>query len=100
MPKPKGGRGYKAPYETHQVRIPDPIAPQVHSLIERYQDYLTSDGDPEKPPQLLDQVEPVDKFKIKRHKAIKILKESLNLKANAGGAIKKEIEKALQLLEG
>jgi hypothetical protein len=99
MPKPKGGRGYKAPYETHQVRVPDPVAPQVHSLVERYQDYLANGGDPEKPPQLLDQVKPVDKFNSKKAKAVRILQEALKLKANAGGAIKKEIEKALQLLE-
>lgn len=99
MPKPKGGRGYKAPYETHQVRIPDPIAPQVHSLVERYQDYLANGGDPEKPSHLLDQVKLVDKFKSKRRKAVELLREALKLKANAGGAIKKEIEKALQLLE-
>jgi hypothetical protein len=98
MPKPKGGRGYKAPYETHQVRIPDPIAAQVHSLVERYQDYLAAGGNPEKPPLLLDQVKPVDKFKFRRDKAIRLLQEALKLKANAGGAIKKEIEKALQLL--
>lgn len=98
MPKPKGGRGYKAPYETHQIRVPDPIAFQVHTLVERYQDYLVSGADPEKPPQLLDQVKSVDKFKTKRAKAVIILQEALKLKANAGGAIKKEIEKALQLL--
>jgi hypothetical protein len=99
MPKPKGGRGYKAPYETHQVRIPDPIAPQVHSLVERYQDYLANGGNPEKPPQLLDQAKPVDRFKSKKAEINEILQEALKLKANAGGAIKKEIEKVLQLLK-
>jgi len=116
MTKPKGGRGYKAPYETHQIRVPDPIAPQVHSLIERYQDYLATGSNPTNPPQLLDTNKPVDnlfaqlreelrclKKKLEtadnlKSEAVGILQEALKLKANAGGAIKKEIEKALTLL--
>jgi hypothetical protein len=123
MPKPKGGRGYKAPYETHQVRIPDPIAAQVHSLIERYQDHVASGGDAQSPPMLLDQ-KLVDNFRIKqleeentqlqnqlklvnkfnnewqktKSKAYETLRQALTLKANAGGAIKREIEKVLPLL--
>ncbi len=62
MTKPKGGRGLKAPYETHQIRVPDPIAPQVHSLIEQYQDYLKAGGNPATPPELLSGYKPVDKF--------------------------------------
>lgn len=54
MPKPKGGRGYKAPYITKQVRIPKPIEAQINELIERYQDYLNTGGSPDSPPQLLD----------------------------------------------
>ncbi len=54
MVKPKGGRGYKAPYVTKQVRIPKPIEAQVDQLIERYQDYLATGGSPDSPPQLLD----------------------------------------------
>lgn len=107
MTKPKGGRGYKAPYETHQIRVPDPIAPQVHSLIERYQDYLASNRDPLHPPLLLDLVkqethtsvekleEEVKQQSGKKSKAIKILNDALGLKANAGGAIKRQIERAL-----
>lgn len=101
MPKPKGGRGYKAPYNSHQVRVPDPIIPQVHSLIERYQDYIAAGGDAVKPPQLLDQNKPVDNFtsKVEDLELAKVtLREALKLKANAGGAIKKEIEKVLLLL--
>lgn len=105
--KPKGGRGYKAPYETHQVRVPDPLIPQVHQLIERYQECIANGGNPNDPPQLLDQskeqveqlerkLKAVDKFKVE---ASKILHEALKLKANAGGAIKKEIEKVLLFLE-
>lgn len=118
MAKPKGGRGYRAPYETHQIRVPDPIAPQVHSLIERYQDYLNTGGNPDTPPKLLDQSKAVDNFsetqalrsrvtqledKLKVVDSFKastrsILENAMKLKANAGGAIKKEIEKVLKLL--
>jgi hypothetical protein len=102
MAKPKGGRGYKAPYESHQVRVPDPIISQVHSLIERYQDYIASGGDASTPPQLLDQNKSVDKFKelVENLEDAKVtLQHALKLRANAGGAIKKEIEKALSLLD-
>lgn len=116
MTKPKGGRGYKAPYQTHQVRVPDPIATQVHSLIERYQDYIADGGNPNSPPQLLDVHKPIDDLSNKLEEEVRILeeklkavdkfksrvasilREALKLKANAGGAIKKEIEKALDLL--
>lgn len=118
MVKPKGGRGYRAPYESHQVRVPDPIKSQVHSLIDRYQDYLRTGGNPSTPPKLLDQNKPVDNFsevqglKIKvnqleeKLKAVdrfkarvrKTLENAMTLKANAGGAIKKEIEKVLKQL--
>lgn len=128
MLKPKGGRGYAAPYTTHQVRVPDPIKNQVHELIERYHSYLLQSEEALTPPNLLDinaqpdtnvineeieklkaekkqvekELKAVNKF-IKESKAVKsqavaLLEESLKLKANAGGAIKKEIEKALKLL--
>lgn len=111
MPKPKGGRGYSAPYETRQVRIPEPIINQTHELIERYQDYISSGGNSQNPPRLLD-FKPVDSFKEQLDERIKIvnrleesvhnasfiLRQALQLKANAGGAIKREIEKALRLL--
>ena len=80
-------------------------------MIERYQSYIGSGGNPENPPQLLD-VEPVDnfkdqleekaklvnKFKKSISRASAVLQQALQLKANAGGAIKREIEKALGLL--
>lgn len=118
MAKPKGGRGYRAPYETHQIRVPDPIAPQVHSLIERYQDYLNTGGSPNTPPKLLDKNKVVDNFdeiQALRSRVAQLednlkavdnfkantrntLENAMKLKANAGGAIKKEIEKVLKLL--
>jgi hypothetical protein len=101
MNKPKGGRGYKAPYETHQIRVPDPIAPQIKTLIDLYQNYRVAGGDPMKPPPFLADEKPVDKFidEEKQQRAVEILKQALKLKPNAGGAIKKEIEKALALLD-
>lgn len=101
MNKPKGGRGCKAPYKTHQIRVPDPIASQVNVLIDLYQDYRVAGGDPMKPPHFLADEKPVDKFtdNEKYVKAVEILRQALKLKANSGGAIKKEIEKALTLLD-
>jgi hypothetical protein len=101
MNKPKGGRGCKAPYETQQIRIPKPIAEQVETLKERYQNYRVAGGDPMKAPHFLADEKPVDKFidNEKQARAVEILKQALKLKANSGGAIKKEIEKALILLD-
>jgi hypothetical protein len=101
MNKPKGGRGHKAPYVTHQIRVPKPIVPQVETLINLYQDYRVAEGDLKEPPSFLVKHKPVDKFidEEKRLKVVEILKRALKLKPNAGGAIKKEIEKALLLLE-
>jgi hypothetical protein len=55
MPKPKGGRGKKAPYDTKLARIPVPLTEQVNQLVERYQEYVAGDGQPLSPPILLDQ---------------------------------------------
>jgi hypothetical protein len=38
MPKPAGGRGRKAPYESTHVRVPEPIKLEVQRLIERFHD--------------------------------------------------------------
>lgn len=43
MPKPKGGRGQKARYQTKLMRVPMPLQ-QINELV-RYQDYL--DANPE-----------------------------------------------------
>lgn len=113
MPKPKGGRGYKAPYETHQIRVPDPIASQVHALIDGYQEYLQEGGNPEEPPWLLqkavhsgellqkvqDLQEKLSTMEKLKYESIATLQKALVLKANAGGAIKREIEKVLTLLK-
>ncbi|MBV8801531.1 MAG: hypothetical protein JO131_00945 [Gammaproteobacteria bacterium] len=117
MAKPKGGRGYKAPYETHQIRVPDPIATQVHSLIEKYQEFIEKGGNAVEPPEFLqsqnEDNKDVDNFKDLLNKAygqiemcntnieraLIILKGALKLKANSGGAIKREIEKSIQILQ-
>lgn len=38
MPKPVGGRGQKAPYETTHVRVPVPIKPDVERLIDQFKE--------------------------------------------------------------
>lgn len=116
MAKPKGGRGYKAPYETHQIRVPDPIAEQVHLLIEKYQEFIEEGGNAVEPPEFLQNQNTdnkvVDNFKIlveqyyaqieeynkNIQEALSILEGALKLKANSGGAIKREIEKSIKLL--
>ncbi|MEG3836610.1 hypothetical protein [Microcoleus sp. Z1_C3] len=37
--KPKGGWGKKAPYETKQMRIPQPLWTQVETLCDRFSCY-------------------------------------------------------------
>ena len=56
MPKPKGGRGQRAPYQTKLMRVPVPLEQQINELVERYQDYLDSEGevDVDNPPQLFE----------------------------------------------
>jgi hypothetical protein len=36
MTKPKGGRGYKAPYETVVMRVPKPLEERIEKQIEDY----------------------------------------------------------------
>lgn len=43
MPKPVGGRGIKAPYESTHIRIPTPIKTQIEAIIEDYREAVTSD---------------------------------------------------------
>jgi hypothetical protein len=38
MPKPKGGRGKKAPYEAQMMRVPVPIKPAIQRLIDDYKE--------------------------------------------------------------
>ncbi len=122
MDKPKGGRGKTAPYETKQMRVPEPLEPQIQELVSRYRSWIFKLSSREivganNPPYLLDK--PVDDFKqqldteevkhpdklvdrfdsIDKQEVVVILKEALKLKANAGGAIKERIRQALQLLE-
>ncbi len=52
--KPKGGRGKKAPYDTKQMRVPQPIAVQIEELCDRYQEFIAAGGDPANPPFFLE----------------------------------------------
>ncbi len=36
MPKPVGGRGHKAPYQTMTIRIPIDVKEQVEEIVERF----------------------------------------------------------------
>lgn len=65
MPKPKGGRGHAAPYDTKLIRIPVPLADQVQQLVERYRDFIAGGGEAFAPPPLLDAIasdNPVNNF--------------------------------------
>jgi hypothetical protein len=44
MPKPLGGRGIEAPYETTHVRVPVPIKPQVEKLIDDYRSLVLNEN--------------------------------------------------------
>lgn len=45
MSKPKGGRGYTAPYKTTHVRVPVPIKEDVQKLIDDYRDSLLNSNE-------------------------------------------------------
>jgi len=53
MSKPKGGRGYVAPYETTHVRVPVPIKDKVEQLIEEYRKSVIDGEEPSETPKLL-----------------------------------------------
>lgn len=44
MPKPVGGRGNTAPYETTHVRVPVPIKEQVQTLIDNYRSSILGES--------------------------------------------------------
>ena len=49
----KGGRGKKAPYETSQVRVPNPLKEQIAELVDKYQSYVEEGGEPDNPPSFI-----------------------------------------------
>lgn len=49
MPKPVGGYGHRAPYDTKLVRIPEPLESQIVELKSRYYGFLDGGGEPSKP---------------------------------------------------
>ena len=123
----KLGRGQKAPYQTTHCRIPTPIKPIVERIAEDYKQCVFAGEDSEealkKISQSLEGKEPAQDVKeLKKEivqlqrflsgerqradeavaeglRAATILKEALKLKPQAGGAIKQEIRKALQLID-
>lgn len=70
MPKPVGGRGKRAPYETVQMRVPLPIKSEVEQLIASYRNQvLETDSAAESAPldmqqelELLSAIKLVDRF--------------------------------------
>lgn len=45
MPKPVGGRGKKAPYESTFVRVPIPVKKHVEQLVAFYRNQVLSGGE-------------------------------------------------------
>lgn len=80
-----GGKGKKAPYLSSTLRCPNPCYSVVKNYIEIYKDFSLSS--PELPGSFL------------LSEILEILEESLKLPANKGGAIKKEVKKAIELVE-
>jgi hypothetical protein len=121
----KGGRGKRAPYTTEHYRIPTPLKPAIHQICTNYKELIQNYYDP-CDHQLIDSAvkgisyghgliseldnriaiqqalilelrSQLDKAIDIQAKQVEILTQALRLRANAGGAIKREIEKAIAL---
>lgn len=46
MPKPVGGRGKKAPYDSVMVRTPIPIKPKVEAIIAEFRNQMITEENP------------------------------------------------------
>jgi hypothetical protein len=77
--KPKGGRGYKAPYETVMVRCPVPVKAEVESLIQRYREAILK-GEEWEVVKQQDQIESQAKEEIQ----VKVTKEEAIARARQG----------------
>lgn len=105
--KPVGGRGKTAPYISTHVRVPIPVKHIIELVIDKYRERLDKG---EVKPGVIDDISEYFSDKSDGYKpltsyedisnVIRMLSESLNLKSNAGGAIKEEIRKALEILKG
>lgn len=102
MPKPKGGRGHAAPYDTKLMRVPVPLADQVQQLVERYQDFIAAGGEAYAPPPLLDAIaadNPVNNFDELNQQFNELNLEWVNLKNDfwlekkSNEALRREIKK-------
>lgn len=88
MPKPKGGRGKKAPYDTKLARIPVPLAEQINQLVERYQEYIAEGGQPLSPPSWFAD-KPVNKINLSADKPVNNLNPPHNPLPSAGDLLNK-----------
>ncbi len=85
MPKPKGGRGKAAPYDTKLMRVPVPLSDQAQQLIERYQDFIAGGGEAYAPPPLLDAIasdNPVNNFDELLKAEVEELRQENNFQMN------------------
>ena len=85
MPKPKGGRGQTAPYETTHVRVPVPLKAEVDRMIEEYRNFVLSGEETE-----------TKKRQIELDEAISVAQSILKQKKSA----KQSAEKLLTALYG
>jgi hypothetical protein len=85
MNKPKGGRGYKAPYETVVMRVPKPLEEQIEKQVEDYRKQVI-EGVESKEPENLPSLD----------SAVLKAKEILKQKKGA----RDSVEKLLQVLYG
>ena len=103
--RPGAGRRprFGAYHETTTMRVPAPLKQDVIAYIERLcADSASQDGKivtKSKRAVAASQTDNVIFSKDALNAAIALLNESLHLKANAGGAIKQEIRKVLQILQ-
>ncbi len=80
MPKPKFGRGHKAPYETTHVRVPVPIQEMVQEFVDEWKELRFSEQD-----KLLTALEEGDKFRdrIELERVTEIAQNCLKQKRSA-----------------
>jgi len=101
--RPGAGRRprFGAYHKTTTMRVPAPLKQDIIAHIE----HLCADGESQyvvtksKRVAPASQTDNVTFSKDDLNAAVALLNEALHLKANAGGAIKREIRKALQLLQ-
>lgn len=93
MNKPLGGRGKKAPYETHTIRVPVPILQKVEQMVDDYRNLVINgeESEFEKYPNLAACVTPVS-----YSEALQRAREIVKTKKSAA----ESLAKLLQVLYG